>query len=156
MAAGRWKTYYRALDYLADGTLDLNAAAWKVALCTAASNANTLSLTDATYADLTGELPEMFGYITGGQSLTGVDLTRVDGGQTFTASDAVWTAMGGSLTARYAVIYRDATVNAVVKPLLCVCLLDTAPDDVTATDTNTLTIQMHASGILTVAGASSD
>jgi hypothetical protein len=37
-----------------------------------------------------------------------------------------------------------------------VCLLDTAPADVTATDGNTFTITMNASGVVTLSGATAD
>jgi len=48
-------------------------------------------------------------------------------------------------------------VRLIVKPLLCVCLLESVgPADVTATTGNTLTIAMNASGILTLSGADSD
>ena len=64
-----------------------------------------------------------------------------------------WTASGGSITARFAVIYDDTHAS---DQALCVCLLDTAPADVTATDGNTFTITMNASGILTLSGAAVD
>jgi hypothetical protein len=35
--------------------------------------------------------------------------------------------------------------------VLCYCLLDSTPADVTATTGNTLTIALHASGIFTLA-----
>ena len=47
--------------------------------------------------------------------------------------------------ARFAVIYE---VGGIV---VCYCLLDSAPADVTATDGNTLTVTMNASGVFTVA-----
>lgn len=50
------------------------------------------------------------------------------------ASNPSWTASGGSITARYAVIYE------VGGDVLAFVLLDNAPADVTATDGNPLTI----------------
>jgi hypothetical protein len=58
----------------------------------------------------------------------------------------VWTASGGSISARFAVIYDDSTTP---KHLVCYSLLDTAPADVTATAGNTLTIAFHSSGCFT-------
>jgi len=60
-------------------------------------------------------------------------------------ADMVWTASGGSITARFAVLYENAG------DVVCYCLLDSTPADVTATDGNTLTITLHASGIFTLA-----
>ena len=157
MAAGKWKVYNRAKVAIGNGTLDLSATAdWKLALFTSSSNANTLSLGSATFGALTNEHANANGYVTGGAACTSETWTASTGTVTFDAADVVWTAAGGSITARLAVIYRDATINGIVKPLLCVCVLDTAPADVTATDTNTFTVTMHADGILTLSGADVD
>lgn len=65
---------------------------------------------------------------------------------TFDATDpAVWTASGGSIVARYAVLYE------VGGNVLAYCLLDSAPADVTATTGNTLTFTINASGVATLA-----
>lgn len=157
MAAGKWKLYDKAKQYLADGTIDLDATSdWKMALFQSTSNANTLTNTVDVYGDLTNEVANGSGYLTGGSAITGVTWTEASGTVTFDCDNVVWTASGGTITARFAVIYKNATVNSVVKPLLCVCLLDTAPADVSATSGNTLTIQINASGVFTLSGANSD
>jgi hypothetical protein len=155
MAAGKWKVYEFAKEYLADGTHDLDNAAlgYKMALFLSTSNCETLSVGTGVYGDLTNEHANASGYTTGGNALTGETYTHAGGTATFDCDDSVWTAAGGSITARFAVIYVDATVNGIVKPLLCVSLLDTTPADVTATDGNTLTIGINASGVFTVSGA---
>jgi hypothetical protein len=157
MAAGKWKLYDLAKKYIGDGTHDLDDTTnWKVALFLSTSNANTLSVGTAVYGDLTNEHANANGYTTGGLALTSETWTNSSGTITFDAADPVWTASGGSIVARYAVIYRNATVNSIVKPLLCVCLLDTAPADVTTTTGNTFTITMNASGLFTLSGATTD
>lgn len=156
-AAGKWKVYELAKKYLADGTFDLDDTAnWKCALFLSTSNANTLSVGTAVYGDLTNEHANANGYTTGGVALTGVTWTRSGGTVTFDCNDPAWTAAGGSIVARFGVIYKNATVNSIVKPLLCVSLLDTAPADVTATDTNPLTIVINASGVFNLTGAAVD
>lgn len=157
MAAGKWKLYEKTKLYLADGTHDLDDTTnWKMALFLAAGNANTLSVGTAIYGDLTSEHANNNGYTTGGVALTGISWTNSGGTETFTCTSPVWTAAGGSIVARFAVIYRNATVNTIVKPLLCVCLLDTTPADVTATTGNTLTISISGSGVFTLSGANVD
>lgn len=151
MAAGKWKLYEAAKERLADGTIDLDTHAFKVALFLSTSNANTLS--NADLADLTNEHANGNGYTTAGESLGSVTWNRSGGTVTFDAADVVWTASGGPITARFAVIYDDTVAG---DPLLAVCLLDTTPADVTATDGNTLTIAMNASGLFTLSGAASD
>jgi hypothetical protein len=142
-------TFYQSFrKYLGDGTIDLDSNAFKVALTsstyTPSASAHTI------YSDLTNELSTANGYTAGGASLGSVTWTQATVTLTFDAADTVWTASGGSITARYAVIYVNATVNTIVKPLVCYILLDTTPADVTATDTNTLTLQWNASGIFTL------
>lgn len=158
-APGKWKVYDRAKLHLADGTFDLDAASsWRLALFLSTSNANTLGVGTGVYGDLTNEHANANGYTTGGVALTSPTWTTSTSTTTFDAADLApaWTATGGSITARFAVIYWNATVNTFVKPLLCVCLLDTAPADVVATDTNPFNITFNASGIFTFSGATSD
>lgn len=154
MPAGKWKVYELAKKYLADGTFDLDEGTnWKMALFLSTSNADTLSVGTNVFGDLTNQHAAANGYTTGGVALTAITWTRSGGTITFDTSDAVWTASGGSIVARFAVIYKDATVNSIIKPILCVCLLDTAPADVTATTGNTLTIAINAAGVFTLSGA---
>lgn len=156
MAAGKFKLYDLAKKYIGDGTHDLDDTTnWKIALFLSTSNANTLSVGTNVYGDLTNEHANGNGYLTGGLALTGITWTNSGGTISFACSNAVWTASGGSITARFAVIYRNATVNGIVKPLLCVCLLDTTPADVTATTTNTFTITMPTA-LFQLSGANVD
>jgi hypothetical protein len=156
MAAGKWKLYESAKLYLADGTLDLDDNTnWRAALFLSTSNANTLGGTNDVYGDLTNEHANANGYTTGGLAITPT-WAQTGGVATFDSTDPVWAASGGSIVARFAVIYKNATVNGIVKPLLCVCLLDTTPADVTTTTGNTFTLTMNASGIFTLSGANVD
>jgi hypothetical protein len=156
-AAGKWKMYDLAKKYIGDGTLDLDAAsALKLALFLSTSNANTLSVGTGVYGDLTNEHANANGYTTGGAAVTGNTWVNSAGTETFDVNDVVFTASGGSIVARFAVLYWNATLNTIVKPLICVCLLDTTPADVTATDTNTLTVTMNVGGLLTLSGATVD
>jgi hypothetical protein len=158
MAAGKWKLYDKAKLRLADGTFDMDNASLglTMALFLSTSNCNTLNVGTGVYGDLSNEHANGNGYTTGGIALTGEVWTESSGTITFDCNDVVWTASGGSIVARFAVIYCNATVNTIVKPLLCVSLLDTTPANVTATDGNTLTIVINASGVFTLSGATAD
>lgn len=157
MAAGKWKLYDLAKKYLADGAFDMDASSsWKMALLLSTSNANTLGSGVDVYGDLTNEHANASGYTTGGVALTNPTWANSSGTITFDIDDAVWTASGGSIVARFAVIYWNGTLNSIVKPLLCVSLLDVAPADVTTTTGNIFTIQINASGVFTLSGATSD
>lgn len=135
-------------EYVADGTFDLNTDSFKVALV---SSSYTFSASHTVYADLTNELSTANGYTSGGAALGSVTFSQTSGTATFDAADTTWTASGGSIVARRAVIYKDGTANARVKPLVASILLDTTPADVTVTTGNTLTLQYNASGIFTFA-----
>ena len=152
MAAGKWKLYEQAKLDIANGLMDLDTHSFKIALFTSVSNCNTLSGT-TTLASLTNQVATANGYT---QNSKAVTITTANSGGTITVDETTnpsWTANGGSITARFAVIYNDTHAS---KQALCVCLLDTAPADVTATDGNTFTITQNSSGIFTISGASID
>jgi len=139
MAAGAWTFTNTGRTSLSTGTF-LDADSYKIALFLSTSNIGAAS---TTYAGLTNEHANANGYTTGGNSVT---LSRTGTTTvTFDATDpAVWTASGGSIVARFAVLYE------VGGNVLCYCLLDDAPADVTVTAGNTLTITINASGLFTL------
>lgn len=144
MAAGPLTLYQHVSESLADGTLDLDSDTLMVALFTSAHTPN--AATHETFSELTGEVANGNGYTSGGATLANVTLSRTGGTAKLDADDVVWTASGGSIVARYAVIYSQ-TADKVIGYFL----LDDTPADVTVTDGNTLTIAWHASnGILTI------
>lgn len=152
MAAGKWKLYEQAKLDIANGLMDLDTHSFKIALFLSTSNCNTLSGTTG-IVNLTNQVVTAFGYTQNNKAVT---LTTANSGGTITVDETTnpsWTANGGSITARFAVIYNDTHAS---KQALCVCLLDTAPADVTATDGNTFTITQNSSGIFTISGASID
>lgn len=143
MAAGAWVFTNEGRTRILGGnpTFDIDSDTWKMALFLSTSN---LAATSTTYAGLTNEHANGNGYTTGG---IGVTLTLA-GTTTVTVdiqTDPVWTANGGPITAKYAVIYE------VSGNILCYCLLDSGGADVTATDGNTLTVAANASGVFTLA-----
>lgn len=144
MAAGNWTFVDSAVTDLLNGTFDLDTDSFKIALFLSTSN---LGAGSTTYAGLTNEHANANGYTTGGQALTTFSLSGTTTVTVDTVTNAVWTATGGPITARYAVIYE------VAGRVLCYCLLDSTPADVTATDGNTLTVTINASGIFQAVAA---
>src|SRR5690348_9119842 len=141
MATGAWTFTNGGRTRLLNGTFDIDSDTYKMALFLSTSNIGAAS---TTYAGLTNEHSNANGYTTGGISVTltlsGTTTVTVD-----ISSDPVWTASGGSIVARFAVIYE------VSGDVLCYCLLDSSPADVTVTTGNTLTVAIHASGVFTLA-----
>lgn len=150
MAASAWRRYNLLPEYIGDGTIDLDNDTFKCALFLSTSNCATL--THTVLANLTNQVANGAGYTTDGYTLLSVTWTTTGSTVTFDSADPQWTASGGSITARFAVIYKSGTANAIVNPLVAYCLLDTTPADVFSTDGNSLTIQMSASGIFTLSG----
>lgn len=140
MAAGNWTFTNATRTNLSTGTY-LDADSYKIALFLSTSN---IGASSTTYAGLTNEHANANGYTTGGNAVTlsrsGTTTVTFD-----TTDPAVWTASGGSIIARYAVLYE------VGGNVLAYCLLDSTPADVTVTSGNTLTITINASGVFTLA-----
>lgn len=151
MAADAWKVYNSFKEYMADGTIDMDNDAFKMALFDVGSNATSLAV--VRYGSLTSETANANGYTTGGKTLTSPTWVLAGSTVTFDGANVAWTASGGSITVRYAVIYDD-TVSAVATDAnVCMTTLDNTPADVTVTDGNTLTVQINASGVFTLSGA---
>jgi hypothetical protein len=142
MAAGAWTFTNSGRTDLLNGTFDLDTDTFLMALFLSTSNIGAGS---TTYAGLTNEHANANGYTTGGINLGQLALSGTTTVTVDETTNPVWTASGGSITARFAVIYESGG------RVLCYCLLDNTPADVTATDGNTLTVNFHASGIFTLA-----
>ena len=140
MAAGTWTFTNGGRTSLLNGTFDIDTDSWKCALFLSTSNIGAAS---TTFAGVTSEHAAANVYTAGGiavaLTLAGTTTVTVD-----ITTDPVWTASGGSITARFAVIYE------VAGNVLCYALLDSTPADVTATNGNTLTVAMNASGVFTL------
>jgi hypothetical protein len=140
MAAGAWTFTNGSRTRMLNGTFDFDTDTFKMALFLSTSNIGAAS---TTYAGVTNEHANANGYTTGGvaitPSLSGTTTVMVD------STDAQWTASGGSIVARFAVIYE------VGGDVVCYCLLDSTPADVTVTTGNTLTVAIHASGVFSLA-----
>lgn len=140
MPAGAWTFTNAGRTNLLNGTFDIDSDTWRMALFQSTSN---IGASSTTYAGLTNEVANANGYSTGGIAITltlsGTTTVTVD-----ISTDPVWTASGGSIVARFAVIY-ELSGN-----VLCYCLLDDTPANVTATAGNTLTVAASASGVFTL------
>ena len=142
MAAGAWVMTNTTRTKLLNGTFDLDSDTYKMALFQSTSNLGPAS---TTFAGVTNEVGTTnTGYSAGGESITltlsGTTTVKVD-----IATDPVWTAGSAGLTARYACIYE------VGGDVLCYCLLDSTPADVSVTEGNTLTVAAHTNGVFTLA-----
>ncbi|MDO3096822.1 hypothetical protein P5V21_02805 [Mycobacteroides abscessus subsp. abscessus] len=130
MTAGTWTFPNGARTNLLNGTFNINSDTWRVALVTSSSN---IGSSTTTWAGVTNEVAQANGYTTGGVSVT----LTLSGTTSVTASfstNPTWTASGGSITARWAVLYELGG------NVLCYVLLDNTPADVTTTNGNSLTI----------------
>jgi hypothetical protein len=147
MAADAWVVHDKFKEYLGDGTVDMDADNFKMALALSASNIATTSVDG--YAAVTSEHANANGYTTGGAAITLPTWIESSGTVTFDCDNVVWTASGGSITAHFAFIYDDAVTTPVADPVVCHSLLDNTAGgtDVTATDGNTFTVAINAAGV---------
>src|SRR3990167_400779 len=147
MAAGNWTFTNSSRTRLLDGTLDLDTDLFKIALHLSTGTQPGAGIVN--WSELsTSEHAANNGYTAGGLPTGGGTALALSGTTTVTVDrsvDPVWTATGGSIVARWAVLYE------VGGDVICYCLLDSTPADVTVTDGNTLTVAMNASGIFTLA-----
>lgn len=143
MAAGAWVMTDTARTAILSGTYNFETDSFKCALYLNTSN---LTVASTTYAGVTNEHANQGapGYETGGKtvalSLSGTTTVKCD-----IDTDPSWTATGGSMTAKWAAIYK------VAGNIVCFCLLDSGGSDVTATAGNTFTVAAHTSGVFTLA-----
>ncbi len=151
MAADAWVVHDKAIEYMGDGTIDLDGDSFIGILCLSTSNIATSSIN--AYATVTNEHAGANGYTQGNEAVTSPTWVESSGTVTFDCDNLVWTASGGSIVARFCAIYDDTVAAPVADPVLCHSLLDNSPADVTATDTNTFTVAIHASGVFTSAMA---
>lgn len=131
-AAGAWTFTNGARTSLLNGTFDIDTDSYKVALFLSTSNIGAAS---TTFVGVTNEHAAANGYTAGGVAVT----LTLSGTTTVTVAASAnpsWTASGGSIVARFAVLYE------VGGNVLAYCLLDSTPADFTTTTGNTLTINM--------------
>lgn len=127
-------------QYVHDGTIDLDATNIYLALV---DSDYTFSAAHTIWADVSAEeVATGDGYTTGGAQLAShsVNSTRWD------AADVSWAAL--TKTFRYGVLYVNATVNSIVKPLIACIVFDSTPADITMAG-GTFSVQWNASGIVT-------
>lgn len=129
-SAGVWVLPTAALTHLFDGSFDIDSDTFKVALVTSSSN---IGASSTTWAGVTNEVANANGYVTGGVSVS-LTLSGTTTVLIKLAADTVFTASGGSIVCREAVLYE------VGGNVLAHLLLDTTPADKTATTGNEIRI----------------
>lgn len=132
-AAGAWTltNELRVILQGASGAIVPATDTVKIALLLSTSN---IGATSTTYAAVTNEVATANGYTQAGvaTTLTVSTVSTSNGQLAFT--QAQWTASGGSITARFGLMYKVA--GHIYGYFLC----DSTPADVTATNGNTFTI----------------
>lgn len=132
-----WTVYAQFKLALGKKQIDLSADTFKVALFQSTSDCGNANHSTAKYADFTNQVANANGYTTGGASAGAGTYTNSSGTETFDTGDVSWTASGGSIVSRFAVLYDDTDTN---KRAVAYCILDSTPADVTITTGNVLQI----------------
>lgn len=147
MAANAWTIYNEFKATLGLKALNLNTDTIKMALFQSTSNCGSAALATAQYATLTNETTNANGYTTGGVVLGSVAFSQAAGTATFTVGTGSWTASGGTIVCRFAVLYDFTATN---KDLICYTILDNTPADITVLNGSTLNVAINASGVFTL------
>ena len=147
MAADAWILHDKFKLYKGNATANMESDVFKLALFLSTSNIATTSINALSTA--TNQHANANGYTTGGLVIASPTWIESAGTVTFDTSNAVWTATGGEIRARFGGIYDDTITSPVADPIVCHSLLDNAPADKVATDTKTFTITMNALGVFT-------
>lgn len=147
MAAGNWKPYGSALEAINKGTLDLDSNTFRMVLVTSAYTPN--QSTHAAWSDISAnEVANGGGYTTHGKLLTAT-VTRSGLVVTFDCDDQTWAA--ATITAKYAVIVRDADANGALAAgdtPLCYSDLETGGGSLSSTAA-AFSVTINASGVFT-------
>lgn len=143
MTVGIWKIYDDAAKALITNGIDLMNDSIKCALF---SNTMVPDRTDSSYSSLSGEIASGNGYTTGGIALANPAVTTESNVSTFSTDKVIFTASGGSISARYGVIYDDTHAT---KMLIACVLLDIFDNDVVKADGDALGILIN---LFTISG----
>ena len=144
MAAGAWKINPHAKVKLGNGSFDLGSAVFNLTLASVGASANILTTAVSILTSL-GSQCTGGGYNAGGNTLSSNTYALSGQNGKFDSSD--WVVTGSIASIKYAYIMQS--VSGTSGFLLCYSTLSTSGFDLTGT--NTLTIQMNASGIFTLA-----
>lgn len=146
MAATAWTLFNKAKKKIGNGTIQLGTNVLKMQLHTSAAVGFTTTSLISTAASVTGEVAAGNGYATGGQTLASVTWTTgASAGQyRLNSGNPIWTATGGNIANIKFGLIKNSAGQA-----LCWSKLTTA--QFTLTINNTLTVQMAAAGIFTLA-----
>lgn len=119
---------------------DLTGVTVRMALLTSSYTPSAGQTGHTAYSELTNELTTSGGYTLGGVSLASTAVaTYSTTGFKFSTDKASWTASGGGIPAwRYGVIYADATLWSITKPLIGYFIGDSTPADAAATTSGAL------------------
>lgn len=114
---------------------DLTGVTIRMALLTSTYTPSVGLTGHTAYADLTNELTTSGGYTLGGVAMSSPSVAAYSTtGFKFSSAKASWTASGGGIPAwRYGVIYADATLWSITKPLIGYFIGDSTPANAAAT-----------------------
>lgn len=149
MPAQAWKLYNLAKKKLGNGTLNLSATTWRIALVKSTSNFTTATL--SLFSSINNEVASGNGYSSSGKGLAteawtvSATASAKAGTWKFDADDVIFSASGGNIGSIFgAVIYASGATPH----LLAYASLTSSA--FTLNDGSTLTVQMNAAGIFTM------
>jgi len=147
MAASAWQLYDMSIEYLMDGTLDLDTTVFDLHLFISGNDAGTL--TQSALSELSSQLASGSNYSQSGRQMVTTWVTGVSGRERrFDASDMILTASGGDWNLiRTAVIVARTGASGKDGANVLLCKADLSTASFSVTDGNTLTLTFPIGGV---------
>ena len=150
MAAGAWKVFDSAKDYLGRAGFNFSSGIFRVTLHTSALTISTGAF--SVYSPITSEVTEANGYSSSGKTLSATtwNAGASAGVQRFDATAVFWSANGGNIAnIKFAVIWLSAAATA---NRLALCYSTLSTSQFTISSGNRLTITPAANGVFELSG----
>lgn len=145
MTASEWYIYDEFLEQLGNGLHDFSNDTLKVSLHTSSYVPDTE--TDTSQSSLGNEVSGS-GYSSGGNSVGNTSWSVSSGEATLNGDDVTFTADGGSITCRTAVLFNASAGGS--NDVIAYTVLDSSPADVEAEDGESLIIQIDELGLFSL------
>lgn len=150
MAAGAWKVFDSAKDYIGRAGFNFSANIFRITLHTSALTISTGAF--SVYTPVGSEVAEQNGYSSSGKTLSATtwNAGASAGVQRFDATAVFWSANGGNISAiKFAVIWISAATTAT---RLALCYSTLSSSQFSISTGNRLTITPNANGIFELSG----
>ena len=149
MAAGAWVLFDSFKEKMADGSVDLDNVTAAAFMALLATTSYTPDTTDVFVDDIVPATVEVTGAGYAREALTNVVWENTAGTIKWDVDDIAFAAAGGSITAKYVLLYYAVATDA-DHILIGYVDMDTSGGSIITNDGNTYVLQISSSGVFTL------